>query len=413
MRRAVVAVVLASLVAGPGCSSSDDTDGTSVRGVSTSAPARGGSGATTGPGGDSGGGAVVPGEDWVVADPADHGIDPDLLEEARDYAFGDGMHTQGVVVVHRGEVVAEWYADGADAETPAASWSMAKGLTSAAVGIAIDQGLIPDVDEPLSTYLGAWAGTERADITVRDALQMSSGLDWDETYELETAGESEVIQMVTAQRDQLAFVAARPLAHPPGTRFNYSSGESMLLSGALEEATGRTLGDYVQEELFDRIGVGPVDWWRDAEGHTLGYCCIDATTRDFARVGLLYERRGRWGDEQVVPSGWIDDTVTPASTAEQGQYGYHWWLDDPEGVPEDHFYAYGLDHQYIHVIPSLDLVVVRNGTYVKDPGPPVADPNLFAHYPANGLVPGAGTIAPDEWDKAAFLGPIVRAVEGA
>jgi CubicO group peptidase (beta-lactamase class C family) len=131
-----------------------------------------------------------------------------------------------------------------------------------------------------------------------------------------------------------------------------------------------------------------------------------------ARLGLLYARGGRWGDEQVVPESWVEDSLVPAA-ASDGQYGYQWWLGDPDGVPADHFSANGHDGQFIDVIPSLDLVVVRNGTYAKDDGPPVADPTLFSHYPSDGLVPGRGTVPPDEWDAAAFLGPIVAAVEAA
>jgi CubicO group peptidase (beta-lactamase class C family) len=119
-----------------------------------------------------------PGADWVVASPEDHGMDPDVLEEARDYAFADGMHTQGVVVVYEGEIVAEWYADGEGAGSWAASWSMAKSFASALVGIAIGDGLIASVDEPMTTWFPEWEGTSRQSITLRDVLQMSSGLDW-------------------------------------------------------------------------------------------------------------------------------------------------------------------------------------------------------------------------------------------
>ncbi len=139
------------------------------------------------------------------------------------------------------------------------------------------------------------------------------------------------------------------------------------------------------------------------------------TSRDFARLGLLYARDGRWGDRQVVPEAWVEDSLVPAeaSLAADAEYGYQWWLDDPEGLPADHFSANGHDGQFIDVFPGLDLVVVRNGTYVKDEGPPIADPTLFSHYPSDGIVPGQGTLPPDEWDAEAFLGPIVAAVEGA
>ncbi|HEY8525888.1 MAG TPA: serine hydrolase [Acidimicrobiales bacterium] len=352
----------------------------------------------------------VPGEEWAVADPADHGMDPALLEQARDYAFTDGMNTQGVVVVHDGEIVAEWYAEGADQDSWAASWSVAKSFTSALIGIAIEDGLIAGVDEPMSTWIPEWEGTDRADITLRDVLQMSSGLAWVEDYAPSSAGQSDIIRLVTGEADQLAYAASRPAANEPGEVWSYSSGDTMLLSAVIEEATGMSAAEYAEQELFEPLGMERVDWWQDAAGHTLTYCCLDTTSRGFARFGLLYARQGQWGDEQLVPEDWVEESLEPAP-ASDGAYGYQWWLDPVEGLPDDAFAAQGHDGQFIYVIPSLDLVVVRNGTYVKDPGPAVADPNLFEHYPPQGIVPGRGTINPErEWDAAEFLSPIVESL---
>jgi CubicO group peptidase (beta-lactamase class C family) len=395
----VPAFAVALVLIAAGCSSSDgEADDTGD--TTTTAEA-----ATTT---EADPGEVVPGADWVVADPADHGIDPAGLEEARAYAFAPDRETQGVVVVHEGEIVAEWYADGADADSWAASWSMAKSFTSAVVGIAVDEGHIGGVEESMATYLPEWAGTDHEAITIRDVLQMSSGLDWVEDY-VGSGESSDIVRAVTGETDHLAFAAGQPVAVAPGTRWAYSSGDTMLLSGVIEAATGRPLDDYATEVLLDPIGIDQVDWWRDLAGHTLGYCCLDMPSRDFARLGLLYARDGRWGDQQVVPEAWVEESLV-AAEASDGAYGYQWWLGDPEGVPEDSFSANGHDGQFIYVVPSLDLVVVRNGTYAKDPGPPVADPTLFSKYPSDGLVPGRGTVPPDEWDAGAFLGPIVAAL---
>ncbi len=355
----------------------------------------------------------VPGAEWAVVAPEEHGIDPASLDTARTYAFADGTNTQAVVVVHDGAIVAEWYADGASADSWAASWSVAKSFTSALIGIAIEDELIPGVDEPMTTWFPEWEGTQREAITLRDVLQMSSGLDWVESYSPDAVGESDIIQMVLAEEDQLAYAASQPSANEPGAVWSYSSGDTMLLSAVIEQATGMAAHEYAQEEIFDAIGMEQVEWWRDARGHTLTYCCVDTTSRGFARFGLLYARQGVWGDEQVVPRAWVEDSLEPAP-ASQGAYGYQWWLDQPDDLPEDTFSARGHDGQYIYVIPSLDLVVVRNGGYVKDPGPPIAEPNLFAKYPSDGLVPGKGTINPEHgWDDAAFLRPIVESLGGA
>lgn len=352
--------------------------------------------------------SVVDG-DWPVEDPADHGISDDALEEVRSYAFADGRNTQGLVVVHEGAIVAEWYAEGADADSWAASWSVAKSFTSALIGIAVEEGHIPSVDEPMTTWYPDWAERGLGDVTLRDVLQMAPGLDWNENYNPE-GGVSDIIQLVVFEEDHLAYAAERERNGAPGETFDYSSGTTMLLSGVLEQATGMPADEYADQKLFDPIGMDPVDWWRDAAGNTLTYCCLDTTSRDYARFGQLYLNGGRWGDEQVVPADYVADSLDGAP-ASPDRYGYQWWLDDIDGVPADLVSANGHDGQYIHVIPSLDLVVVRNGTYVKHDGPPIAEPSLFDVYPSDGYVEGRGTIPPDDWDEGAILRPLVEALD--
>lgn len=393
------AVVAASVTA---CSSSAGTGAatTTTKVASTSAST------TTAPG--NGADAAVPGATWSVSDPAAEGMDQAELAKAKDYAFSKGKHTQGVVVVRHGKIVAEWYDQGADESSWTASWSVAKSFSSALVGIAIEEGKIPSVDEPMATYLPSWKGTDKADITIQDVLEMKSGLDWNEEYDPTAAKSSDVVQMGLSE-DELAYAAARPVAAKPGTRWLYSSGDAMLISEVIAKATGMSAADYAKAHLFDPIGMEQADWWQDAKGHTLGYCCLDGSARAYARFGLLYLHGGRWGDHQVVPAQWVEDSTTN-TPGDHPDYGYMWWLGDVKGVPKDMFDADGHDGQYIWVIPSLDLVVVRTGTYVKEDGPSVADPNLFQHYPPDDLVPGKGTIAPDHWSDAKFLDPIVASI---
>ena len=372
-------------------------------------------GAGTDPAGEArdDGAPAAPGP-WVVEAPEDHGLDPATLEHARTYTFAEGRNTQGVVVVRDGVIVAEWYADGSGPESWVASWSVAKSFTSATVGIAIEDGLIPGVDEPMTTWYPTFAGTEREDMTLRDVLQMGSGLDWVEDYDPASVAESDIIRMVTGERDQLAYAASQPAEVVPGSRFSYSSGDTMLLSGVIEQATGMPADAYATEVLFGPLGLDRAEWWRDGGGHTLTYCCFDSTSRDFARFGQLYLQAGRWGDRQVVPEQWVEESLVPSAASEEAgdPYGYQWWLGEPEGIDEDVFAAVGHDGQWIYVIPGLDMVVVRNGTYVKNPGPPVADPNLFPVYPSDGFIAGQGTAPPDDWETSEFLGPIIASAQG-
>lgn len=346
------------------------------------------------------------GDAWVVSTPEAEGMDSATLEGARSYAFADGKNTQGVVVVRHGKIVAEWYGADSDASRYAASWSMAKSMTSALVGIALEEGAIPSLDVSIASYVPSWAGTDHAAITLRDVLHMSSGLDWDETYNLG----SDVQDLVFSMGDSLDVVYARPVAAPPGTVFNYSSGDTMLLSAVLQSATGMSVADYAQQKLFGPLGITGAQWWRDTSGVTLTFCCVDMRSRDFARFGELYLRQGRWHGRTVVPEAWVQQSLTP-SPAYEG-YGFQWWLlgRDDARLPSDTYAAIGVDEQYIYVIPSRDLVIVRSGLYFKYDGEPVADPYLYYRYPNAGIIMDAGTYAPDSWDDAAFLMPILDSI---
>lgn len=350
-----------------------------------------------------------PGEDWIEQAPEEQGMDSTILDGARRYAFQDGKNTQGVVIVRGGALVAEWYADGKSTDSWATSWSVGKSVASALVGIALDEGLIPDVDVPMAEYIPEWAGTPHEAITLRDVLWMSSGLDWTEIYDDVF---SDVVYLVARARDPIAFAASQEVGTVPGTFFNYSSGDSMLLSAVIEAATGMSAADFAAERLFGPLGMRRAEWWSDRSGHTLTYCCVDTTSRDFARFGLLFLRNGRWRGERLISERWVADSTT-SSPAYVG-YGYQWWLigKDTPGVPADTYAALGVDGQYIYVVPSLDLVVVRNGLYWKHDGPPVADPVLFPLLPPLGVIPGQGSLPPDSWDDGEFFAPILASMRG-
>lgn len=355
-------------------------------------------------------GATPTGGGWEVVSPGDVGLDPAGLEQARAYAFEPAHNTQGVVVVRAGRIAAEWYADGEGPRSWAASWSMAKSITSILIGIAIDDGLIAGVDEPMATWFPDWQGTPKAAITLRNVLQMESGLESNEDYDPANIDESTVITMGLSA-DQLAYSAARPLVTTPGTEFNYSSADTMLLSRVLRVATGEPVADYAQRKLFEPLGISQLEWWSDAAGNTLTYCCVDTPTRNFARIGWLYANDGNWNGDQIVSADWVHESLTP-TVASDGNYGYQWWLTSLPDVDGPIAMMNGFDGQFVYVIPELDLVVARNGDYTKSACPPVADPNLFGRYPPLGLSDDAGTRPPDEWDPSAFLDPIIEAVTG-
>ena len=347
-----------------------------------------------------------PASEWPVEPPAAHNMDAEVLEGARTYAFAPERNTQGVVVVRHGKIVSEWYADGADQSSWATSWSVSKSFTSAMIGIAIDEGLIPGVDEPMTTWFPEWVGTPGGHGPARRA-DHDLGLEWEESYSPQSPGYLRHHPDGGRAADQLAYAASQPQEAPPGHPVQ-------LLEWRLDAAVrGAGAG---HRHAGGRVREGEdLRAHRHGPGRALDRRCrsrSDLLLRrhdltGFARFGQLFLQEGRWGDEQVVSSEWVAQSTAPSSTF--AGYGFQWWLSSVEGT--DLYAARGHDGQYIYVVPSLDLVVVRNGSYGKDDGPAVADPNLVTHMPPQGLVPGRGTIGPSSWNDGDFLGPILASID--
>jgi CubicO group peptidase (beta-lactamase class C family) len=314
--------------------------------------------------------------DWVVEPPAWHGFDPVRLAVLRAYAMDPEHHTNSVLIVRNGVLVAEWYADDRGPEDLVTSWSSAKSITATLLAIAVGEGLIPSLDEFASTYVSAWNGDERANISLRDLLHMASGLAWTETAALD----ADLTQLAYAS-DQLAYALAQTAAAPPGSLFNYSSGTSMVFSRVLQRATGISPEEYMREKLALPLGFSHWEWWRDGAGNTLTYCCINATPRDFAKIGQLYLQRGVWNGQQLLPVWWVealwnDEAVNPS-------YALHFWRNrvggDPHRptLPPELLYAQGHDGQYLFLLPEQNLLVVRHARFVRPEGEPVAPDGLF------------------------------------
>ena len=297
---------------------------------------------------------AAPGAD-VAAASLDAGVDRLFAANPND-ATGE---TLALAVVHRGRLVLEQYADGKTADDTFISWSMAKSILHAYVGVLVGSGRL-DPEAPAAVPEWAGPGDPRAAITLEQLLRMVDGLDFIEDY---VDGEnSNVIDMLfqSGKEDVAAYVARCPAAHPPGTVWNYSSGTSNVVSrivGAAVAAGGEDMAAFMQRTLFDPLGMRSATARFDAAGTFIGSSFVFATARDFAKFGLLYLRDGVWDGKRLLPSGWVDHArrVTPASN---GEYGAHWWLaTDGSGV----FHASGYQGQYIAVVPDRDLVVVRLG----------------------------------------------------
>jgi CubicO group peptidase (beta-lactamase class C family) len=276
--------------------------------------------------------------------------------------------TRAIVIVHGGRIVAERYAEGFGPASRFTGWSMTKSVTNALVGILAGRNAL-DIDADRLRPEWRSPGDPRAAITLHDLLTMSSGLAFDESY----APTGAVPRMLFDSHDAAATAAASPLAHEPGTIWSYSSGTSNIVSARVRDAFA-TDDEYLafpRHALFDRIGMTSAVIEPDPSGTFVGSSFMYATARDWARFGLLFLRDGIWDGERILPAGWVRYSVTPAPAAPEGQYGAHWWLNAGEradtarrtwpDLPRDIYYASGFDGQFVVVVPSHDLVVVRLG----------------------------------------------------
>ncbi len=267
-----------------------------------------------------------------------------------------GGRSSAVLVVHRGRIAAEGYGRGHDLHTTQRTWSVAKSLAGTLIGHAVQRGLIR-TDAPAD--LAAWRspGDPRAAISVDQLMRMASGLTSD------TAGNrtDDLYMGGTAVTDRSP---RWPLLHPPGTRFRYANNDTLLATMALMERlpTEERLGFPIA--FFRRIGMTRTIAETDWQGNFILSSQVWTSARDLARLGLLYLNDGIWQSERLLPEGWRNHVTRPSGPQPEGEFGYgatFWLMSRSEGVPADAFAAFGNRGQYLVIVPSRDLVIVRRG----------------------------------------------------
>jgi CubicO group peptidase (beta-lactamase class C family) len=274
--------------------------------------------------------------------------------------------TQAVVVVHDGHVVSERYALGIGPQIPLVGWSMAKSVMNALVGILVKQGrLALDAPVPIPEWKGP--GDPRANITLDDLLRMSSGLGFDENM---SSPRSDVMRMLLDSGDTAILPIRKDLVAAPGTRWQYSSGTSNILARVIRNVLqdDSMYLTFPRRALFDRIGMSSAVLEIDASGTFVGSSYMYATARDWARFGMLYLQDGVWNGERVLPEGWVMYSTSPAPADPTKQYGAHFWLQIPDEyrgpdrqLPAGTYHAVGHEAQFVAVVPSRNVVIVRMG----------------------------------------------------
>ncbi len=295
-----------------------------------------------------------PTDEWIVTTPEEQGMDSSQLAELVERARAENLGFHSLLIVRHGRIVVDATYFPYDGTRPHDVASVTKSLASSGVGLALARGELSTVSEPLLSlfpqYSPSNVDARKEAMTLEHALTMTSGFDC-----VNDPTEITLLDMQDST-DFVDFALSVPMAAEPGDTWNYCSTASHLLSGVVQGATGKTLADYLDEGLFEPIGIHDYFWPLDPQGFSHGWGDARFFARDLARIGLLHLRRGRWDDQQLLTEEWVERATTARALndAPTGGYGYQWWTDDDTGS----YRASGRGGQFISVIPALDLVIV-------------------------------------------------------
>lgn len=303
------------------------------------------------------------GDGWILSTPSAENIDSLALDKIyRDiYANDDYWMTKSLLVFRNGKLVAESYLkDDIDRTRIDAVWSCTKQVNSIITGIAIDQGFIGNVTDPVSDYLPEYIAKypDKASLTLENLLMMGSGVAFD------NATQSDVFRGHLTD-NSLDYVLGLDLLFEPGTGYNYNDGDPQVVSGIVQAATGRTLDEYGKEVLFDPLGITNYEWVRYPDGITMGGFGILTCPRELAKIGQCVLDTGRYNGQQVIPADWWEEmlSVKVPDAGGDRSFGYFWWSVPSKG----YWFMWGHGGQYVFIIPEKRLlVVITSLTQVDD-----------------------------------------------
>ncbi len=295
---------------------------------------------------------------------------PDLLQvkfEYNDSTYGleefiDHHRILGLLVIKDDMVVLERYSQGNTPKSKWISYSVAKSVVSMLIGAAVQDGFISSLDDPITNYLPELEGSEYEKVSIRHAMQMASGVKWNEEY---NDPESDIRKYISIKETSgmLDYLEKLPRVAPPGERFNYNSAETQLVGLVLRAAIGKNLSSYLSSKIWKPFGMESDANWLllNPDGPEDGGCCISATLRDYGRIGLfaISEHKNKPANQAVLPEDWMEETTTPSPAA--NQYGALWWLYHIDSTRT--YAAYGIFGQMIWIDPIENLVIVTHSAW--------------------------------------------------
>lgn len=273
----------------------------------------------------------------------------------------EDFKTVAFLVIKDDSILTEHYWENYSAQSFSNSFSMAKSVVGILTGIALDEGKIKNLDQPVGDFIHEFRNPPNNQLTIYHLLTMSAELNWDESYSSLTSETTEAYYGKNLRKQILRLKTVGT----PGANFNYQSSCTQLLAMVIEQATGKKLSDYASEKLWKPIGAEREARWSldHSNGIEKAYCCIYSNARDFARIGKLYLDSGRWSGQQIVSEKYVLNSISPAALSDKGQpnkeYGYQWWIGEFSGRKV--FYARGILGQYLLVLPKEKMIIVRLG----------------------------------------------------
>jgi CubicO group peptidase (beta-lactamase class C family) len=272
----------------------------------------------------------------------------------------------GAVLIKDGYIVKEQYADGFNQNSYGTSWSTAKSFYAALIGISLDKGEIDSLDDPVSKYVKEYDTADKKDITIRQILNMTSGLEFP----------SHEHEMMFFEDDHMDYAFKVGMESKPGEKFQYNNVNSMMIGEILKNATGKTAKTLINERIFSKINLTNYTAWEDSAGNTLTYCCLDMSARDYSKFGLLFSRDGNWNGEQIISKEYVDESLklywgsTPSmgwSHSDTRGYSLQWWIskyDDQAKI----YNTSGKFGQFVFVDKDRDIIFTRITKYYPSGG---------------------------------------------
>ena len=313
-----------------------------------------------------------PDNTWKTRTAQESNLNEEQIDKLFDLTFSD-QATMGAVLIKDGYIIKEKYADGFNQDSYGTSWSTAKSFYAALIGISLDKGEIDSLDDPVSKYVKEYDTADKKNITIRQILNMTSGLEFP----------SHEHEMMFFEDNHIEYALKVGMESEPGEKFQYNNVNSMMIGEILKNATGKTAKTLIDERIFSKINLTDYTAWEDSAGNTLTYCCLDMSARDYSKFGLLFSRDGNWNGEQIISKEYVDESLklywgsTPNmgwSHSDTRGYSLQWWIskyDDQAKI----YNTSGKFGQFVFVDKDRDIIFTRitkyypSGGEVQDFGP--------------------------------------------